>query len=232
MVASVQVTKLASAFVRRVQPTSVVEQVLGELRRSIVFGALKPGQEFSLRETATHLGVSTAPVREALRVLQGEGLIVARRARSAVVAPMDVEDLHSIYHLRRLIEPGIAARSCRLITDAQLTALDTMVDTIPRREALHRRHLRRAPRVPSRPPAAGGDGVGSARARDALASGRALRARRFRSPRPRVRRSTSDAVPHTRRSSRCSAAATSTRRVRPSRSTSRPTKKSHTKPSS
>jgi DNA-binding GntR family transcriptional regulator len=130
MVASVQVTKLASAFVRRVQPTSVVEQVLGELRRSIVFGALKPGQEFSLRETATHLGVSTAPVREALRVLQGEGLIVARRARSAVVAPMDVDDLHSIYHLRRLIEPSIAARSCLVITDAQLTALDEMVDTI------------------------------------------------------------------------------------------------------
>jgi DNA-binding GntR family transcriptional regulator len=69
-------------------------------------------------------------VREALRVLQGEGLIVARRARSAVVAPMDVEDLHSIYRLRRLIEPSIAARACLEITDAQLTALDRMVDTI------------------------------------------------------------------------------------------------------
>jgi DNA-binding GntR family transcriptional regulator len=124
------VTKLASAFVRRVQPTSVVEQVLSELRRSIVFGALKPGQEFSLRETATHLGVSTAPVREALRVLQGEGLILARRARSAVVAPMDVEDLHSIYRLRRQIEPAIAARSCLLIADAELRALEGMVDTI------------------------------------------------------------------------------------------------------
>ncbi len=130
MVSFLVVTKLASAFVRRVQPTSVVEQVLSELRRSIVFGALKPGQEFSLRETATHLGVSTAPVREALRVLQGEGLILARRARSAVVAPMDVEDLHSIYRLRRQIEPAIAARSCLVITDAELRALAVMVDTI------------------------------------------------------------------------------------------------------
>jgi DNA-binding GntR family transcriptional regulator len=74
--------------------------------------------------------VSTAPVREALRVLQGEGLILARRARSAVVAPMDVDDLHSIYRLRLQIEPAIAARSCLVITDAELRALGGMVDTI------------------------------------------------------------------------------------------------------
>ncbi|WP_214370657.1 GntR family transcriptional regulator [Pseudonocardia sp. H11422] len=114
------------AFVRQVKPQSVVEQVTAEIRRSIVSGELSPGQEFSLRETAAHLGVSTAPVREALRVLQGEGLIIARRARSAVVAPMDLEDLRAIYQLRRLIEPAIAGRSCTLLTAADLAALERM----------------------------------------------------------------------------------------------------------
>ena len=113
-------------FVRQVKPLSVVEQVISEIRRSIVFGALKPGQEFSLRETAAHLGVSTAPVREALRVLQGEGLILVRRARSAVVAPMDRDDLASIYRLRRQIEPDLAVRSSTLVTKASLSKLDGM----------------------------------------------------------------------------------------------------------
>ena len=117
-------------FVRQVKPLSVVEQVIAEIRRSIVFGALKPGQEFSLRETAAHLGVSTAPVREALRVLQGEGLILVRRARSAVVAPMDAEDISSIYRLRRQIEPDLAVRSSALFTKASLAKLDGMVATI------------------------------------------------------------------------------------------------------
>lgn len=124
------VVKEGKSFVRSVNPHSVVEQVLAEIRRSIVFGALKPGQEFSLRETAAQLGVSTAPVREALRVLQGEGLIVARRARSAVVAPMDSSDLGSIYGLRRLIEPSIAGRACELVTSEGLDALERMVDVI------------------------------------------------------------------------------------------------------
>jgi DNA-binding GntR family transcriptional regulator len=114
-------------FVRPVKPQSVVEQVASEIRRSIVFGELQPGQEFSLRETAAHLGVSTAPVREALRVLQGEGLIIARRARSAVVAPTDPDDLRAIYQLRRLIEPAIAGRSCARLTDADLAGLERMV---------------------------------------------------------------------------------------------------------
>ncbi|MDB4943959.1 MAG: Transcriptional regulator, GntR family [Labilithrix sp.] len=105
----------------------VADKVVAELRRSIVFGSLEPGREFSLRETAAHLGVSTAPVREALRVLHGEGLIVTRRARSAVVAPLDAAELAAIYRLRRLIEPDLAARSCPLLTCADLEGLAAMV---------------------------------------------------------------------------------------------------------
>ena len=117
-------------FVRQVKPLSVVEQVIAEIRRSIVFGTLKPGQEFSLRETAAHLGVSTAPVREALRVLQSEGLIVVKRSRSAVVAPMDREDLASIYRLRRQIEPDLAVRSSAHVAKPTLEKLEGMVATI------------------------------------------------------------------------------------------------------
>jgi DNA-binding GntR family transcriptional regulator len=59
--------------VRPVGTTSVVDQVITEIRRSILSGALHPGQEFSPREIAAELGVSFIPVREALRRLEGKG---------------------------------------------------------------------------------------------------------------------------------------------------------------
>ena len=61
------------AAVRPIESRSVVEQVMLELRRSILSGALAPGRELSLRELAEMLGVSIIPVREALRSLEGEG---------------------------------------------------------------------------------------------------------------------------------------------------------------
>ncbi|MEU3512506.1 GntR family transcriptional regulator [Streptomyces longwoodensis] len=103
--------------VRRVQPLSVVDQVTKEIRRSILCGDLRPGQEFSLREIAGHLGVSIIPVREALRHLEGQGLVVTARGKSAAVAPLTHDELRAIYRLRRQIEPELVGRACLLLTD-------------------------------------------------------------------------------------------------------------------
>ena len=98
--------------------------VTAELRRSILSGALPPGEGFSLRELANMLNVSFIPVREALRSLESEGLVVIRPDRRATIAPIDLDDLHAIYRLRRLIEPDLARRSCALISDAELSRLE------------------------------------------------------------------------------------------------------------
>jgi DNA-binding GntR family transcriptional regulator len=114
----------SNAVIRPISSRSVVAQVTEELRRAILSGALAPGQEFSLREIATMLDVSFIPVREALRSLEGEGLVVIRPGRSATVAPLDLDDLHAIYRLRRILEPELARRSCLLLTVDQLDRLD------------------------------------------------------------------------------------------------------------
>jgi DNA-binding GntR family transcriptional regulator len=111
-------------LMRRITATTVVDQVTQEIRRSILAGVLSPGQEVSLRELAARLGVSTIPVREALRRLEGQGLLIGGSGRaSARVAPLDAADLHGIYRLRLVLEPEIAGRACRLHTDAELDAL-------------------------------------------------------------------------------------------------------------
>jgi DNA-binding FadR family transcriptional regulator len=114
----------SGATVRPIESRSVVEQVTAELRRSILTGALAPGQEFSLREIAGLLNVSFIPVREALRSLEADGLVVTRPGRSAAVAPLDLNDLQAIYRLRHELEPNIAARACVLLSDADLDRLD------------------------------------------------------------------------------------------------------------
>lgn len=111
---------------RAVQPItsrSVVEQSTDELRRAILAGTLAPGAEYSLRELAGMLAVSFIPIREALRSLESEGLVITRPGRSVLIAPLNLEDLHGIYRLRRTLEPEIARRSCVLLTDAELDRL-------------------------------------------------------------------------------------------------------------
>src|SRR4051812_14156946 len=102
-------------MLRRVEDRSVTDQVTAELRRAIISGSMEPGQEFSLREAAGHRGVSFMRVREAWRPLERGGLIRPRRGRSAIVAPVPLEDLPGIYRLRHNLEPEIASRSCALL---------------------------------------------------------------------------------------------------------------------
>jgi DNA-binding GntR family transcriptional regulator len=115
-------------FVRPVEPASVVEQVTKEIRRSILSGLLKPGQQFSLREISAQLGISFIPVREALRELESQGLVITRPGKSACVAPLSHEDLQGIYRLRRQVEPEIASRACKLLDESDYARLGRCLD--------------------------------------------------------------------------------------------------------
>jgi DNA-binding GntR family transcriptional regulator len=118
------------ASVRPIEALSVVDRVTTELRHAIVCGTMRPNQEFSLREIAGQLGVSFIPVREALRTLEAEGLLVTRRGRSAVVAPLDASELAGLCRLRRLIEPDLSERACQLIRPAELDRLEQTIRVV------------------------------------------------------------------------------------------------------
>jgi DNA-binding GntR family transcriptional regulator len=115
-----------AGFVRSLDVVSVVDQVTLEIRRSILSGDLEPAQEFSLRKTADQLGVSLIPVREALQRLEAQGLVVTRRAKSAMVAPLEPQEFRDVYRLRLAIEPELAARACTLLTPGDVERLETL----------------------------------------------------------------------------------------------------------
>src|SRR6185437_10046446 len=73
-----------------------VEQVYRRVREAIVGGEIAPGAVMSQVSLADELGISRTPLREALRMLQSEGLVEAqrnRRVRVAAVSPADLEEL-------------------------------------------------------------------------------------------------------------------------------------------
>jgi DNA-binding GntR family transcriptional regulator len=75
----------------------------------LIAGDLKPGERVRQEEIAARLGLSLAPVREALAVLEQEGQLTYRPRRGYFVTELDLADLREIYELRRLVE-GRAAR--------------------------------------------------------------------------------------------------------------------------
>jgi len=119
-----------AALARPVEVASVVERVTSQIRRDIVAGRLAPGQGFSLRQMAAQLEVSFIPVREALRILEAEGLLETRRGRSAVVAPLDLADLRGIFRLCRLIEPDLRVRAARVMRPAELDRLERSLESL------------------------------------------------------------------------------------------------------
>jgi DNA-binding GntR family transcriptional regulator len=117
-----QVRSVASAN------ASAVDLVTAEIRRAVLTGTLAAGEQFSIRDLAAQLGVSHIPIREALRRLESQGLIILKQARSASVAPLSMADLHAIYRLRYEVELPLAGSSAGRRDPQQLARLDALLE--------------------------------------------------------------------------------------------------------
>jgi DNA-binding GntR family transcriptional regulator len=83
--------------------------VVHELRTAILTGALPPSHRLKPEELAGKLGVSRMPVRQALSILEREGLVKTDRWRGTVVTALDSELILNIYDLRGILERAVAA---------------------------------------------------------------------------------------------------------------------------
>lgn len=79
---------------------STSELVAQRIRDAILDGAMRPGDRLVEADIAAELGVSRGPVREGIRLLAGEGLVMLRRNRGAVVTSPTFEDVLEVYVLR------------------------------------------------------------------------------------------------------------------------------------
>lgn len=104
-------------FRRMTRPPSLVELVAADLREGIVLGRLRPGERISDVRVAKAMGISRAPVREALAQLAARGLVEEMPRRGTFVAQLTRIGAEHVYDCRRALE-GLAAR--RIAEQAEL----------------------------------------------------------------------------------------------------------------
>lgn len=102
---------------------SAGDAATGLIRRAILDGSLRPGERLTEERLARDLRISRTPVREALRVLQAEGLIDSTPYQGSTVRVYDVGDLDDMYQLRALLEGHAARRAAQRITGNDIEEL-------------------------------------------------------------------------------------------------------------
>lgn len=108
-------------------PVNLVAQVTQLLRQDIVDGRLEPGERLTEARLSERYGVSRVPVREALRMLEGEGFITTDRPRTRTVAVITEQDADDLFTVRVTVEGLTAARAAQEITPEGTRALHAIL---------------------------------------------------------------------------------------------------------
>src|SRR5882672_2615588 len=99
--------------------------------RAVVQGDYEPGDRILEDEIAGQLSISRTPVREALRRLEDEGILVHEPHRGMTVAKLDFQMVQELYSVRDLLEGAAAARAARYATDADMALLEDLAEREP-----------------------------------------------------------------------------------------------------
>lgn len=110
------------------RPSSMPERVHELLRSQILSGQIASGEKINQGELAAVIGTSRVPVREALRRLESEGLVVLRPHRGYVVASLDAKEIEEIFEIRTMLEERAGQMAARHRTDEDLAALAAILD--------------------------------------------------------------------------------------------------------
>jgi DNA-binding GntR family transcriptional regulator len=100
------------------------ETIAAELRSELMAGTLAPGAELSQVVLADRFGVSRIPIRDALRILAGEGLVEIEANRGAKAIALTPAEVREIYDLRVLLECDCLRRAAESMTPAALDEIE------------------------------------------------------------------------------------------------------------
>lgn len=106
--------------------------VLERLRRAILDGDLPGGTRLRQVELAAEFAVSVTPVREALRDLAGEGLVVFDPHRGSTVRSLDLDKVREIYEMRIALEPIMVRRMIGKVEDDRLNEAERLIRRMDR----------------------------------------------------------------------------------------------------
>lgn len=118
------VSKTANGVQASIEPNEGgLMEAYNQIRRAILRGTFPPGSRLSQVKISESLGLSRTPVREALRLIEKEGLVAASRGRQVVISPTSMSDLDELYALRIKLDCGTAKATVPKLTDGDLTEM-------------------------------------------------------------------------------------------------------------
>jgi DNA-binding GntR family transcriptional regulator len=105
---------------RRIQQPSLVRMAAETIREMVLSGELRPGDRLVEERLTEELGISRPPLREALRLLEQEGLLLSMPRRGVIVTPLSARDVYEIFTLRTTyermaIELGVPCKDPQLL---------------------------------------------------------------------------------------------------------------------
>ena len=103
------------------------DAITERLRDEIVNGTLRPGQQLLQESLSERYGVSRSPLREALRHLEAEGLVIYEANRGATVASYSTDDIMEIFEIRRLLESSAIRQAATAMDAATLVAAEKLL---------------------------------------------------------------------------------------------------------
>lgn len=109
---------------------TLADAVAEQLRSAILAGDFAPGERLYEAALAREFGISRGPIREALALLEGDGLVENERRKGKFVRPLDERIIDEIYSLRRILEPYAAELIIDSLSENKHKALDLAVVAI------------------------------------------------------------------------------------------------------
>jgi DNA-binding GntR family transcriptional regulator len=106
------------------------QRIASRLREEILSGEIPPGTWLRQDELATRLGSSRLPVREALRILESEGLTESLPNRGSRVPTLDLDQINTHYRMRERLEPLTLTESLLRISDEQVDRMERIQEEI------------------------------------------------------------------------------------------------------
>lgn len=108
------------------------DQIAQKLSEAIALGTYQPGARIPEVEVSRTLQVSRAPVREALRILEKDGVVTMQPNRGARVTSLSAREVEDLFEIRRLLFGWVAERLCREASAAQLAQLEERIVQLER----------------------------------------------------------------------------------------------------
>jgi DNA-binding GntR family transcriptional regulator len=107
--------------------TSLAQRVYDQLKAEIMTNRLAPGEVLQEEGLAQRLGASRTPIRDALRMLQNDGLVAITHNRGSVITEISIEHVLDAYEIRELLEPHAALVGAARTDPGEIDRVESML---------------------------------------------------------------------------------------------------------